>query len=70
MTVIGDLRLVEVFWHLPKLYNGRIKDIKDVTILTGKTVNAFSDDRVFVDCDGEEPGSLPIVIYICLPLRE
>jgi len=64
ITVIGNLSLAEVFWHLPKLYNGRIKDIKEVTILTGKTVNAFSDDRVLLDCDGEQPGSLPIVINI------
>jgi YegS/Rv2252/BmrU family lipid kinase len=64
ITVIGNLSLAEVFWHLPKLYNGRIKDIKDVTILTGKTVNAFSDDRVLVDCDGEQPCCLPIVADI------
>jgi diacylglycerol kinase (ATP) len=64
ITVIGNLSLAEVFWHLPKLYNGRIKNIKDVTILTGKTVNAFSDERVLLDCDGEQPGSLPIVINI------
>ena len=64
ITVIGNLSLAEVFWHLPKLYNGRIKDIKDVTILTGKTVNAFSDERVLLDCDGEQPGCLPIVANI------
>jgi diacylglycerol kinase (ATP) len=64
ITVIGDLSLAEVFRHLPKLYNGRIKDIKKVSILTGKTVEAFSDQRVLIDVDGEQPGRLPIGIDI------
>jgi YegS/Rv2252/BmrU family lipid kinase len=64
ITVIGNLTLLEVFRHLPKLYNGRIKDIKDVSILTGKTISAFSDERVLVDCDGEQPCSLPITADI------
>ncbi len=64
ITVIGNLTLAEVFRHLPKLYNGRIKDIKDVSILTGKTISAFSEERVLVDCDGEQPCCLPIVADI------
>jgi len=64
ITVIGNLSLGEVFRHFPKLYNGRIKDIKDVSILTGKTISAFSDERVLLDCDGEQPGRLPIVANI------
>ena len=61
VTVIGDLSLAEVFTHLPKLYTGRIKDIRGVTILTGKKVGATSEERVLVDCDGEQPGCLPVV---------
>jgi YegS/Rv2252/BmrU family lipid kinase len=64
VTVIGNLSLAEVFRHLPKLYNGRIKDIKKVSILTGKTVEAFSEQCVLLDVDGEQPGRLPIVINI------
>lgn len=64
ITVIGNLSLGEVFRNLPKLYNGRIKDVKDVSILTGKTISAFSDERVLLDCDGEQPGCLPIVANI------
>jgi YegS/Rv2252/BmrU family lipid kinase len=64
VTVIGNLSLAEVFRHLPKLYNGRIKDINKVSILTGKTVEAFSEQRVLLDVDGEQPGRLPIVINI------
>ena len=64
ITVIGDLSLAEVFRHLPKLYNGRIKDVKNVSIFTGKTVEAFSEQCVLLDVDGEQPGCLPIVIDI------
>jgi diacylglycerol kinase (ATP) len=64
ITVIGNLTLAQVFRHLPKLYNGRIKDIKEVTIITGKTISASSPERVLVDCDGEQPCCLPIVAEI------
>lgn len=64
ITVIGDLNLAEIFWHLPRLYNGRIMDIKKVSILTGKTVEAFSEQSVLLDVDGEQPGRLPIVMNV------
>ncbi len=62
VTVIGDLTIPEVFLNLSKLYNGRIYDIDKVVILTGKKVEALSDQRVLLDVDGEQPGTLPIVI--------
>ncbi|MEN6319519.1 MAG: diacylglycerol kinase family protein [Syntrophaceae bacterium] len=64
ITVIGDLSLPEVFRHLPKLYSGRIKDIKKVLIGTGKKVQAVSAQHVLLDVDGEQPGRLPIFIEI------
>lgn len=64
ITVIGDLNLAEVFWYLPKLYNGKIKKIKNVSILTGKTIEAYSEQCVLLDVDGEQPGRLPIVIDV------
>ena len=62
VTVIGDLTIPEVFLNLSKLYNGRIYDIDKVVILTGQKVEALSDQRVLLDVDGEQPGTLPIVI--------
>jgi YegS/Rv2252/BmrU family lipid kinase len=64
ITVIGDLSIPEVFRHLPKLYNGRLKDIKKVLIQTGKKVQAVSAQHVLLDVDGEQPGRLPIFIEI------
>jgi diacylglycerol kinase (ATP) len=64
ITVIGDISLAGVFRHLPKLYNGKIHEIKEVSFLTGKKVEAFSKQPVLLDVDGEQPGRLPVVIDI------
>jgi len=64
ITVVGDLSLAEALWHFPKLYTGRVKDIKKVSFLIGKRVEASSEQRVLIDVDGEQPGHLPVVIEI------
>jgi len=64
VTVIGDLTFPEVFLNLPKLYNGRIYDIDKVALLTGKKIEAVSDQKVLLDVDGEQPGMMPIVIHV------
>jgi YegS/Rv2252/BmrU family lipid kinase len=64
ITLIGELSLPEVFWHLPKLYTGQIKKIKKVSILTGRKIIAVSDQKVLLDVDGEQPGCLPVEIDI------
>ena len=53
-----------VFWHLPKLYTGGIKGIRQVSIETGKRVTATADQRVLLDVDGEQPGTLPAELAI------
>jgi len=64
VTVIGDLTLPEVFLNLPNLYNGRIYDIDKVVTLTGKKIEAVSNQQVLLDVDGEQPGMMPIVIHV------
>jgi diacylglycerol kinase family enzyme len=64
VTIIGDLSLPEVFYYLPKLYNGKILQVKKVRSLTGRKVEALSDERVLLDVDGEQPGRLPVKIEI------
>lgn len=59
VTVIGGLNLPEVFRHLPKLYNGRIGEMKNVRMVTGTHIGAVSEDYVLLDVDGEQPGMLP-----------
>jgi YegS/Rv2252/BmrU family lipid kinase len=62
VTVVGDLTLPEVFLNLPKLYNGKIYQVAKVSSFVGKRVEAFSDQRVLLDVDGEQIGALPVVI--------
>ena len=64
VTVIGAMPLPLVFWHLPKLYTGGIKGIRQVSIETGKRVAATSEQRVLLDVDGEQPGTLPADLSI------
>lgn len=60
VTIIGDLSIPEVFRYLPKLYNGKIKEIKKVYTGMGKMVTATSQQSVLLDVDGEQPGCLPV----------
>lgn len=64
VTVIGGLSLPEVLYYLPKLYNGKILQVKGVRSVIGKRVEAFSERRVLLDVDGEQPGCLPVKIEI------
>lgn len=59
VTVIGAMNIPTVFWHLPKLYLGGIEGVRQVSVQTGRTVVADSDQRVLLDVDGEQPGTLP-----------
>jgi len=64
VTIIRAMSLPLVFWHLPKLYLGGIKNIRQVTIQPGKRVTAASKQRVLLDIDGEQPGTLPAELSI------
>ena len=64
VTVIGDFSIPEVFRHLPKLYNGRLFELEKVRTVTGKRIEARSDERVLLDVDGEQPGILPVSLEI------
>jgi diacylglycerol kinase (ATP) len=64
VTVIGAMVLPLVFWHLPKLYTGKIRNIRQVFMTTGRRVSALSEQRVLLDIDGEQPGTLPAELEI------
>ncbi len=64
ITVIGAMSLLFVLARLPKLYNGKIKTIPQVAILTGKKATLRSTQHVLFDIDGEQPGILPAEIEI------
>jgi diacylglycerol kinase (ATP) len=64
LTVVGDLNKADVFWSLPKLYNGKIYEHKKVWRLVGMRIMASSFQTVLLDMDGEQPGRLPVDIEI------
>ncbi len=64
ITILGDLSLFEIFLNLPKLYNGKIKDVDRVITFTGKKIEASSTQDVLLDVDGEQPGMLPVTIEV------
>ena len=64
ITVVGDLTLTRVFANLHNLYNGKIYGVRGVKSLTGRRIEAFSSQRVLLDLDGEQPGSLPLTARI------
>jgi len=64
VTIIGDLSLFQIFFNLPKLYNGRIAEVSKVKTLTARKIEAVSEQNVLLDIDGEQPGVLPAVFEI------
>lgn len=64
LTIIGDFSLPEVLKNLPKLYNGRLFSLEKVRGMTAKKIEARSHERVLLDVDGEQPGSLPMTAEI------
>ena len=64
ITVIRNLSPIKVLLNLPKLYNGKIKDVDGVVTFTGKRIQASSKQEVLLDVDGEQPGTLPVTIDI------
>jgi YegS/Rv2252/BmrU family lipid kinase len=60
ITVIGDLSLAAACRNLPRLYNGRIGRIAQVSMMTATRIEAESAQKVLLDVDGEQPGRLPL----------
>lgn len=64
ITVIRSLNPFKILLNLPKLYNGKIKDVDGVFTFTGKRIEASSEQKVLLDVDGEQPGTLPVTIDV------
>ncbi len=60
VTAIGALALWEVFFNLPRLYNGTLMSHSKIRSFTGRCIEAWSTEQVLLDMDGEQPGSLPV----------
>jgi len=64
VTVLGDFSFPEVLVQLPRLYNGKIYGHRKILNISGRHIEALSDETVLIDMDGEQPGRLPLSIDI------
>jgi YegS/Rv2252/BmrU family lipid kinase len=64
VLVFGDIRLIDVLRHLPKLYSGRTESIKEMIRTRGRKISASSEEPVLVEADGELICRLPVEIDI------
>jgi YegS/Rv2252/BmrU family lipid kinase len=62
ITIVGELSLFEVMKNLPNLYNGKIYNVSKVISFTGKRIEAASSQNILLDVDGEQMGTLPVII--------
>lgn len=58
IVVIQGLGKAETIRHMPELYKGTHINNSKVLCLRGNHVRAFSEERVLLDIDGEQPGML------------
>jgi YegS/Rv2252/BmrU family lipid kinase len=64
VLVFGDISLLDVFRHFPKLYSGKIENIREMIRTRGRRIVASSDETVLVEADGELIGRLPVEIDV------
>lgn len=66
VVVIGDFALAQIAAQARHLYAGTHLSLPLVKATRGKTVDAtaLTDAPVFIDCDGETPGRLPLRAWI------
>ncbi len=64
ILVIGDISLAEMTKLGAKIYKGAHLDMKKVELVRGKKVTAESNEKVYLDMDGEQPGILPATFEI------
>lgn len=64
VVIVGDLTFVERLQFGGLVYSGRHMGMAKVEFLRGKKVVATSEERVLLDVDGEQPGSLPATFEV------
>jgi diacylglycerol kinase (ATP) len=68
LVVIGDVSKTEVLTNTPRLYRGTIAEHPKVKTFQARSIELSSEEKVFIDLDGELVGRLPARFQI-LPRR-
>jgi YegS/Rv2252/BmrU family lipid kinase len=59
IVIAGDISKIDFLKYGPKIYKGEHINLPHVQYLRGRVIEATSDERVLLDVDGEQPGTLP-----------
>ena len=74
LTVVPDLPLFQALIGAPRLFSGSLERVKGVSRVAVRWLEAVALDGAAIrfDCDGEQPGVLPLRAEVCekaLPVR-
>jgi diacylglycerol kinase (ATP) len=64
VVVLGDLKPIEILWHLPKLYRGKHVALKKVSVRRARTITIEPVQRMLGQADGELVGEGPATLEI------
>lgn len=64
IVIIGDVRNLQGIPFMRKIYRGELIEHPKVFYLQGQYVEAESEEKVLLDIDGEQPGTLPAKFQI------
>lgn len=64
IAVIGDVTRRDVVGNVKRLYSGTLARHPLVSYYKGKVVTVESSERVLIDLDGEQPGTLPVTFEL------
>lgn len=64
LTIIKHMGKLSIIYNIRRLYDGTIRKVKQVELLTGKKINIFSDIPIPLETDGESLGNSPFEFSI------
>lgn len=65
VVILGDLGKVDLVRNVPRVYDGSHVTHPKVQVLTARTLEVTSPDRVLLQADGEVLGTAPATFTIC-----
>ena len=64
VVTVAAMHPAMVLFNLGRLYTGRVEGVRGVRVHQARRVEVRTDDRVLVDCDGEQPGVAPATFVV------
>ncbi len=58
-VIMEDFNFWNILFMNRRIYKGKLSELKKVRYAKGKKISVNSDEEVYIDLDGEQPGKLP-----------